>query len=247
MEEYTKSVKAALYERAKTPFTGTFILSWIICNWKFLVSLFFISEEHLKKGITRIEYIENKGLLEISNLFWKPLLLTIGGLFFFSVFNYITLHFLKFWKNLQFEKVDKKINIDANDYGTLLDQLRNREDTFANQIDSLNKERATLFSENEGRKDIVERLGKENERLYAQIEELKSITDSLKEESKIHEITINFAYLILNEYSRKFGVIKKDKSAKSIINKAPSPPSTEEKMNYIKNQYLKYLGNEKQQ
>jgi hypothetical protein len=58
MEEFTQSVKATVYDRAKKPFTGTFILAWIAWNWKILVAIFFINEENLK-DITRIDYIEN--------------------------------------------------------------------------------------------------------------------------------------------------------------------------------------------
>ena len=67
MEEFHQSVKATLYERAKKPFTGTFILAWIACNWKLLVAILFISEAYLD-GIDRIDYIDDLDLLKSTNL-----------------------------------------------------------------------------------------------------------------------------------------------------------------------------------
>ena len=122
MEEFHQSVKATLYERAKKPFTGTFILAWIACNWKLLVAILFISEAYLD-GITRIDYIDDLDLLKSTNLVWEPLGITIVALVFFGILNILAALLVVQFKNFQFTYIDKRTKVDAANYGKLLDQL----------------------------------------------------------------------------------------------------------------------------
>ncbi|MGV6830517.1 MAG: hypothetical protein ACWA5P_03015, partial [bacterium] len=134
MQELTQSVKATLYDRAKKPFTGTFILAWIAYNWKILVAIFFINEEHLK-DITRIEYIENLQLLGINNLVWKPFSIAVVALIALGILNIIASWIVLQFKNFQFTYVDKRTKVDSAEYGKLLDELKNIKDKSVVEAD----------------------------------------------------------------------------------------------------------------
>lgn len=243
MEEYTKSVKAVLYDRAKKPFTGTFILAWIICNWKFLVALFFINEERLGEGITRIEYIQNQSLLTTRNLFWTPLLYTIGGLIFFSIFNYWTLLFLKIWKDLQFTKIDKKTKVDATDYAELLDEFTNSKSTFAKQIDSLNKEKTLLQAETIKQKERIKVLEEDSKSYQQSKSKLSTQNNEYINQIREREETIDQVYEILKAYINRFGSITRRSTGNSVNNEAPSIKKIQDKIAFIKNFFNHYRDN----
>jgi len=165
MQEFTQSVKATLYDRAKKPFTGTFILAWIAYNWKVLVAIFFINEEHLK-DITRIEYIENLQLLGINNLVWKPFGITVVALIALGILNIIASWIILQFKNFQFTYVDKRTKVDSAEYGRLLGQLKSIKDKWANEIQSINTERTDLIKSND------EYIA-DNENLNSELNDLK--------------------------------------------------------------------------
>ena len=172
MEEFHQSVKATLYERAKKPFTGTFVLAWIACNWKLLVAILFINEEHLD-GITRIDYIEGLKLLDFSNLVWKPFGITVIAIVLFGIFNVLASLLVVQFKNYQFTYIDKRTKIDAADYGKLLDTLKNMTDKWAKEIESINTHRA--------------KLNKSNSQYVNKISELNNEIDYFKESSDKYE------------------------------------------------------------
>jgi hypothetical protein len=57
LDDLRKSVNSTLYERASSPLYGTFILSWLICNWRIIYLTIFVRAEDLK-GLTKLGYIE---------------------------------------------------------------------------------------------------------------------------------------------------------------------------------------------
>ncbi|MFN3756746.1 MAG: hypothetical protein ACK4RM_07310 [Flavobacterium sp.] len=68
VSELRKSINSILYERTTSPLYGTFIISWIVFNWKIFYVSFFIDEATIKP-INKIDYI-------ISNCNdWKLLIL----------------------------------------------------------------------------------------------------------------------------------------------------------------------------
>ena len=217
MEEFNQSVKATLYEGAKKPFTGTFILAWIASNWKILVTILFINEEHLH-GITRIEYIEKLELLGFSNLVWKPLVITVAAIVLFGIFNiFASLLVLKF-KNYQFTHIDKRTKIDAADYGKLLDELKNIKDKWAKEIESINTSRASLMKSNN---NYAVKFGDQNE----EIRELKKALD--QSEKKLNDlrsyadsylVTMKRASEILYRYKEDHGTIKRGRAISKTIN-----------------------------
>lgn len=232
MEEFTQSVKATLYDRAKKPFTGTFILAWIAYNWKILVAIFFINEEHLK-GITRIEYIEKLQLLGINNLVLKPFGIAVLAIILFGILNIIASWIVLQFKNFQFTYVDKRTKVDAADHGKLLDELRNIKENWAKEIQSINMDRSKLIESNGEYEMVNESLERE---LKAEKEQLNDHKDSIKESTsyiKSYESALAKASELLEGYSSTHGSIEQDKTIEKIMNAAYKTIPIDEIVKYI--------------
>lgn len=68
MEKIKESVESVLKERMKSPLYGTFILSWLVCNWKIIIVLFFTSTKEL--GQHKMSYIDKNLLKSIDTIFY---------------------------------------------------------------------------------------------------------------------------------------------------------------------------------
>jgi hypothetical protein len=64
--ELKKSVNYIIYERTTSPFWGTFIFSWLICNWKIIFTVFVVSESEIAQN--KIDFISD------NFIGWKPLI-----------------------------------------------------------------------------------------------------------------------------------------------------------------------------
>ncbi|TGV02413.1 hypothetical protein [Flavivirga rizhaonensis] len=219
MQEFTQSVKATLYDRAKKPFTGTFILAWIAYNWKILVAIFFINEEHLK-DITRIEYIENLQLLGINNLVWKPFGIAVVALIALGILNIITSWIVLQFKNFQFTYVDKRTKVDSAEYGKLLDELKNIKDKWANEIQSINTERTDLIKSNDEYIADNDNLNSELNNLKKQSYDDQKTINEMKSSNQLYQNTLTKASELLADYTSKYGTIKKDRTIANTLNKA---------------------------
>ena len=229
MEEFHQSVKATLYERAKKPFTGTFILAWIACNWKLLVAILFINEADLD-GITRIGYIEEFNLLESDNLVWNPFLITVVALVLFGILNILASWLVLQFKNFQFTYIDKRTKIDAADYGKLLDALKNIEDKWAEEIESINSSRVDLKKSNNEYAIQLKKLNNKVEKLEGflnlseqkiskSLGESKNEKDKLRLESESYKAALLKASELLDRYIEDHGTIKKSVPLSAIMNK----------------------------
>lgn len=99
MDELTKSIRAVLYDRIKSPLAGTIFFSWIVWNWRIIVFLFFVSEN--KVSGTRIDYIL-KNYADDLHIYWGPLW---SALFLVTLFPMISYSFYRL--NLEFRKWHK--------------------------------------------------------------------------------------------------------------------------------------------
>jgi hypothetical protein len=239
MEEFTQSVKATLYDRAKKPFTGTFILAWIAWNWKILVAIFFINEENLK-DITRIDYIENLQLLGINNLVWKPFGITIVSLIALGILNIIASWIVLQFKNFHFTFVDKRTKVDSAEYGKLLDELKNIKDKWANEIQSINMERTDLIKSNDQYKVDNGTLKSELNTLKKQSYNDEKTINELTLSTQLYERILKKAGQLLADYTSKFGTMKKDRTIANIANKVPKSMSIKDIVNTIDKQYDNY-------
>tara|TARA_B110000046_G_scaffold169411_1_gene188513 strand:+ start:1212 stop:1916 length:705 start_codon:yes stop_codon:yes gene_type:complete len=220
MEEFHQSVKATLYERAKKPFTGTFILAWIACNWKLLVAILFISEAYLD-GITRIDYIDDLDLLKSTNLVWEPLGITIVALVFFGILNILAALLVVQFKNFQFTYIDKRTKVDAANYGKLLDQLKNIKDKWAKEIESINKSRADLTSSNNN-------YISKNNKLVGEANFLRKDLKEYEQKSQTYGEALKKASELLDSYKMYNVNIKKNRSLNKTMNTVTRHKALEE-------------------
>lgn len=240
MNEFTQSVKSTLYDRARQPFTGTFILAWIAYNWKILVAIFFINEEHIE-GITRIDYIVNLKLLGINNLVWKPFGIAVVSLISLGILNTIASWIVLQFKNFQFTYVDKRIKVDSSKYGELLDELKTIRDKWGNDIQSINLERTNLRELNEVHVNENNDLNMDLSGLKESLNDAKSKTNDLRLTNNVYLTTLEEASELLTEYRLKHGNIKEDRTIGNITNKVSGPTmSTEEIIDIINKQYEVY-------
>lgn len=77
--EIIDSINNDLKRRFSSPLYGTFIISWLMFNWEFIVTLFFVSEEKIweKYGFLKSVYIKE----EFFNYIDKPSLILFHYIF----------------------------------------------------------------------------------------------------------------------------------------------------------------------
>lgn len=82
MEEFTKSIKAHLYERATSPLLGSFVMSWLL--WNFKIVLVVISS---MSPTDKIMYIDLLSAIDADHWFTRslifPLVTSIAYIFLF--------------------------------------------------------------------------------------------------------------------------------------------------------------------
>lgn len=122
MEDIQKSIKAVLYERTTSPFFGTFILSWLIWNWKIIYITLFVSEKTIKTD--KLDYLIKNHFMDEWNLIIFPSISTIILLTIFPFINNGA-----FWLKLKFDKwkKDMKNEIELKQLLTLEQSLELRE------------------------------------------------------------------------------------------------------------------------
>ncbi len=133
MEEIKKSFKSILYERTTSPFYGTFIISWLIWNWKIVYVTLFVSEKSIKTD--KLSYLLNNHLIDELNLIVWPIISTIALL---TIFPFITNG--AYWLKLKFDKwkKDKKNEVELKQLLTLEQSIELREQ-IANQEERFEK------------------------------------------------------------------------------------------------------------
>ncbi len=127
--EIRKSINSVLYERTASPLYGTFILSWLVCNWKIVYATLFVSEDKL--GQMRIEYVEN------TTTWWTMLfcpLISTAILILLVPFvangaYWVSLEFKK-WKNNKKNSVEGKMLLTVEQSIELRAELINQEQSF---------------------------------------------------------------------------------------------------------------------
>ena len=119
MDEIKKSLRSILYERTTSPFYGTFILSWLIWNWKIIYVTLFISENTIKKD--KLKYLYDNHLIDELNLIVWPFFSTIILL---TVFPFISNG--AFWLKLKFDKWkrDKKNEVQLKQMLTIEESIK---------------------------------------------------------------------------------------------------------------------------
>lgn len=238
MEEFTQSVKATLYERAKKPFTGTFFLAWIAYNWKILVAIFFINEEHLN-GITRIKYIENLQLLGINNLVVKPFGIAIVALIALGILNIIASWIVLQFKNFQFKHIDKRQKVDGEGFSNLLVKLRGINNEFSEKINSINKDRAKLIKDNRILSEDYTIIEKELEELKQKFSDVQEDRKKLRSDISSSQTAFSNAVHMLKE-CQLLGFQKKDRTLNNLARNPRETLQNQEAIEFINDMYKKF-------
>lgn len=140
--EFLKNMFTPIQERIKSPLYSTLIISWLVCNWKIWVALFFYNETI--NGIDKITYISN----QISNyltMYVIPLLAVIVYLYIipfidFEVFRHYESNKNK--KQVAKLKLLEKSMVSGKTYTEVLKEKNSLEDSLG-KIISDNKEKET--------------------------------------------------------------------------------------------------------
>ena len=182
------SIKATLYERISNPLIGTFVLSWLLWNYRLIWVL--LSSMQTTDKFTYIDIIlypfkwdwTNK-LLHIEN-FITPLYLFVGPLLTTLVYIYII--YPKFSKRV-FEdhsnntKLFQEIKIGIEDdtpvnhekYRELKRKFRSLEELYSSQIDN--------------RETKIKKINQENSNLERDTKDYRKRINDLEESAKNHQ------------------------------------------------------------
>ncbi len=147
-----------LKDRASNPFISSFIISWIIFNWKIVVGLLFYKIPELKADhyASYFDLISKNTVLTQNILY--PLISSFLYTFLFPIFRNIISAFnawIKTWGENWNLKISKETNISIAKYLAL-------KDTYTNNLKKLGE---TLNSENQFQLEISELKNKETELL----------------------------------------------------------------------------------
>ncbi len=107
MEDIKKSLMNVLNERIASPLWGTFIITWLVCNWKIWYVTLFVDSNKL--DITKLQYIQDylntpfpfKDTYVRGYLFFSWIDLNLWHLFIFpAFFTWIILQFVPILSNI---------------------------------------------------------------------------------------------------------------------------------------------------
>jgi hypothetical protein len=180
LEEFGKSLKAALYDRAKSPFYGTFIISWLVWNWKLV---YYIIADGDNKIEFKIEYITDYYINAYTN-FWNPLwsalVVFIVGSCLTIGFRYLQIAFSDFRKRHieQLEMLSKEETVAAKKE---LVEYENRINSS-----SIDLKRQIENFENQIKNKELE-VGEWEKKHRLQGEELDNLKNTLNEPTRVEE------------------------------------------------------------
>jgi hypothetical protein len=124
MKDTVNSIRATLYERAFSPLSGVFVITWSIVNWRILEILLFSKEDMLNK----IDVVNHSYINTYDN-FYIPVLFTILITIFYPVVGIVPYWV---WERANYWKLAIKAHFESDSSLTLDQQQALRE-----QVNSL--------------------------------------------------------------------------------------------------------------
>ncbi len=188
----TKDILKNIKERFSSPFYGTFIISWLICNWKIWYLTFFVDSDILFKDLEaiKIDYIID--LYRVDS-FWSFLWPFLGKLFVCPLISAWSIVFLM--PKLTFYFLKKH---EENRKNELEIKFKTDKDILKIKNEKLKKERETLDEEKvleERRKEIEQVKSKQEvwDREYEKFKKTRYVKDfeAIKECVYEHDGAIN--------------------------------------------------------
>ena len=140
MNDFFKSIKAILYDRITSPLYGTFIVSWLLWNWKIPYVTLFVSENSL--NINKIDYIINNnknhwlliGLPLISTFVIITIIPLISNGAFWLTYEYDV------WRNNKRNSIDRKLLLTLEQSIQLRTEIQTQEEKFDKLLKNKNDE-----------------------------------------------------------------------------------------------------------
>lgn len=146
IDDICASIAGNARTRINDPFVGTFICSWVVCNWNHLSLLFWGEGKATERISIFYNYLSESPAWEWNPVFTIPFAITIGYLFFFPWLS-VLINFLQHWAN---EKLHK--------------QAVDRELININQQKNLNKEKLKVNPNKQFLEQLVQQdIDKRNE------------------------------------------------------------------------------------
>jgi hypothetical protein len=159
LDEIKKSIQSVLYERITSPFSGAFIFTWLVWNWKLIYYFFAVD--------SKIDFSQRISFIQTSFInIWPNLIFPIfSAVFFVLVYPFITTGSMYIW--LRFKKWQNEIkNKIENEQLLSLSKSIELRLLMKNQQIELDK----LISEKE---QEINLLKNENKSLIDQLNEIK--------------------------------------------------------------------------
>ncbi|TMU57119.1 hypothetical protein [Flagellimonas algicola] len=134
--EIKKSINSILYERVSSPLFGTFIVSWLIWNWRIVYLTFFVDSDKIE--LNKVDFIL-KNYNQVEFLVWYPLISTV---ILITIIPFISNG--AYWLNLRFSqwKIDQKKIIEKKQLLSIEQSIKLRE-----QFSDMEKRFDNLLSE----------------------------------------------------------------------------------------------------
>ncbi len=242
MFEFTKSIKAILYERIASPFYGTLIISWLLWNWKIPYVTFFVDQSRL--GENKIDYI----LAHCNNIHYLvtfPILSTIVILtlvpFVTNGAYWITLMFDE-WRNKKKNKVEGKRLLTLEQSIQLRTELQNQAENFDKLLKAKNDEIELL------KEQLNTALTKQKEKTTRISSPEKQYKDELAEflkNQKVLKFTDRVAYYAQTGYTLSdvpTDIVSYFVANDLIKSTGPGKYTLTDKGKYFLKEYLKHKG-----
>lgn len=212
-DEISDSLKASIYDRGKSPFYGSFIISWLGWNWRLVFSLFGDGKQDFANRIT---IINETYVSWLTNLVYP--LLTAATVF--VVGNFLTSFFLRIkflFSNHRRGKIQKLELLDEKQTENMWKRIGKKEIEINRLLIDKIAEIESYHSINQELNQKISTMESENLVLQTEILKVNKVYEELK--TKIEEKNINtptfYPPLTLDQYGNK---IDEDKVLKEEYN-----------------------------
>lgn len=144
LEEFKKSIQSVLYERISSPFSGAFVLSWFVWNWKFIYYLITVD--------SKLQFSERIQFIESNYIHWQQTLIypILSAAFFVILYPFVTTGAMYVWlrhKEWQSEiknEIEKKQLLTFEQSVELRFQIRNQAERFEKMLQEKDLELKSL-------------------------------------------------------------------------------------------------------
>ncbi|HGS5723674.1 cell envelope integrity protein TolA [Vibrio diabolicus] len=163
IDDICSSIAGNTKTRINDPFIGTFICSWIVCNWNYLALLFWGEGKAGERISAFYIYLSQTSFWELNSLFFVPFFIALFYLFAFP------------WISLLIKSIQKKVNEKLHQQAVDVDLSK------VNQQEELNKAKLRANPD----KQFLEQLVQQDIDKKAEIfEHIKQRTIRLEAKSK---------------------------------------------------------------